>query len=164
MFNLRRINNAVQRKNFMETFDQDWTEFANSFFNDSNFAKLISKSKKHGEYPRVDISQTKENYCIDVSVPGVKKENLQVEIFEEDNSRFVKISGKMAEEYTKSEEEYFYVKELRRGAFSRILGIPPEAIGEPITKLADGVLSLSWPLKQVVEEEQVKKSKIIAIN
>ena len=95
---------------------------------------------------RVDVKETAEAYTVHAEIPGVKKDNIAVEI--EGNEVTIGAEVKREKEAKEGEKwlraERFYGKAERRFAL-------PQEIDEARAnaKFADGVLELTLPKKQV---------------
>ena len=91
--------------------------------------------------PRFDITEEKDAYLFKADVPGVKKEDLEINI----TGNRVQISGKRdAEKETKSETAYTYEREY--GSFVRSFTLPDGAdLEHAKSELKDGVLTLVIP-------------------
>lgn len=153
---IRRINSNIPmlKEDLFSSFEQQFDRFFNDFF----AAPVIASVKSNTFYPKMDVVVDKDNWKVKVAVPGVKKEDLTVEI----EDRVLSIKGKMSEEYQNSEDDHHYVKELRKSAFTRQINIPDYLEGDPDTSLSDGILILSWPLPaaKVIEQEKARKIEI----
>ncbi|NVJ52050.1 MAG: Hsp20/alpha crystallin family protein [Campylobacteraceae bacterium] len=105
----------------------------------------------HGFVPIVNTREGESAYHIDVDLPGVKKEDIKVDI----NKNILTISG---ERKTKDEikEEDYYKVETSFGKFTRSFTLPENVDIENIEARSDnGVLEVIIP-KQ--EEQNSKKS------
>jgi hypothetical protein len=72
---------------------------------------------------------------------------------------FVKVSGKMADDYVEKDGEW-QVRELKRGSFERVFQLPEDVNGEPKAVLKDGLLTLIWHIKQKEEIPKIKNIEI----
>lgn len=100
--------------------------------------------------PSVDIVETAQHYEILLDLPGVKSEQVQVEL--EDS--ILKISGEKTR--PQNEGETWRYKERVRGAFSRHFRLPEDANSNAIqARFDNGVLSLV-----IGKLEQTKPRKI----
>ena len=88
----------------------------------------------------MDVSETDAAYSMAVELPGVKKEAIQVSIY--DNS--ITIDAEMPEEKVAGEEQKWLHRERNIGKFSRTIALP-EAVDEGTSeaKYVDGVLHLT---------------------
>ena len=101
----------------------------------------------------LEVRDKKEEYDIRAELPGVKKEDLDIEI----NEKYLTINAVKSEE--KKEDEKFYKKsEFSYGEFSRTVYLPEDVDVEKIdAKLEHGVLKLTVPK---VEKENKTAKKI----
>ena len=100
--------------------------------------------------PAVDIIESAQHYEIQLDLPGVKSEQVQVEL--EDNT--LKISGEKVR--PQSENETYRYKERVTGTFTRQFRLPEDANLNAINaRFENGVLSLT-----VQKQEQTKPRKI----
>lgn len=100
----------------------------------------------------VEVRDKKDEYDVRAELPGIKKEDLDIEI----NDNYLTISATKSEE--KNEEEKTYKKsEFSYGEFSRTLYLPQDVDTDKIdAKLEHGVLKLVIP-KLNKEDKSVKK-------
>lgn len=97
--------------------------------------------------PPVDVYEEEGNIIVKASIPGVKKEDLEVSTTEEG----VSIHGTTKEEKEVQEEGY-YRHEIRSGAFHRVIPWPAAVDPESVSaKMEDGLL--------VVTAAKVEKPK-----
>jgi HSP20 family protein len=91
--------------------------------------------------PDLDFTETDKEYVVRLEVPGVPKENIQVEI----NARTVFISG--YREVTEEErDENVFRRERNVGRFTRSLELPMPVDAARVTATAtDGVLTVRLP-------------------
>jgi len=91
--------------------------------------------------PSVNTREGEEAYHIDVDLPGVKKEDIQVDIKE----NILTISGERSFKNEVSEEDYYKV-ETSFGKFSRTFSLPDDADTENIVASTEsGVLEVVVP-------------------
>jgi HSP20 family protein len=98
---------------------------------------------------RVDIDETEKAYTVRADLPGVKKDDLRVEI---DGNR-VSISAEVRKDFEQKDKDdksgRVLVRETYRGAASRSFALAHD-IDESavVAKLEDGVLKLTLPKRQ----------------
>lgn len=93
------------------------------------------------EEPIVDIYQDKENLYVDVSLSGIKPENVEISI--EDN--ILTIQGKGEEKKEVKEKDYLR-REIRRGSFRRVIKLPVEVKeNKAVAESKDGMLKIVIP-------------------
>lgn len=141
-------NGLVPRRNdvfapfesfFNQVFDEMWGDFSG----------LKSNSRKG--FPVLDVIVDDGKWIIEALVPGVKPEDLTVDIepSQEGGLRLLRISGHMDEAHQYSEKAQYYKKEVRRTAFERSLYLPDYVSGEPEATLKNGMLKLSWEVPEL---------------
>lgn len=110
---------------------------------------------KTAELP-VDVVDRGDKFEVIVDIPGIPKENLEVNVT---NDR-VEIKGKL-EERKKEEGGNYIMHERRATCFYRCIPLPEEIISDKATaKMREGILEISLPKKKPTEEYKVRKIKI----
>lgn len=106
--------------------------------------------------PRCDMYETPEKFLVHAELPGVKKEDLKVEIHQNQ----LTISGEAKFKKEKTDERRHF-SERRYGSFVRTFTLPENANTEDIAaKHEHGVLEIQIP--KVVEEKTKAKQITIA--
>ena len=100
----------------------------------------------------VELKEKENEYTVKAELPGVKKEDLDIDI----DKNYITINAKKEEE--KEENEKGYKKsEFRYGEFSRTVYFPQEIdVEKTKAKLEHGVLKIEAP-KREAEKENRKK-------
>ncbi len=107
--------------------------------------------------PAVEVCDTKEAVVVKAQVPGVSKDQLQVNITDDT----LTLKGEMKEE-EKKEDKNFHRQEFRYGAFERTIALPMAVQADKATaQLKDGVLEITLP-KSVNAQAKVKQIPIQA--
>ena len=102
---------------------------------------------------RVDVRETGDAYLVDAEIPGVKKEDIHVEI--EGNE--VSIAAELKQEKEAKDGERVLRTERLYGKVERRFALPQEIDeGKANAKFADGVLALTLPKKQTVAARRVE--------
>lgn len=103
--------------------------------------------------PTLDVSESADAFLVAVDLPGVKPDDVKVEMHE---GRLT-ISGSR-ESRTEEKEKNYHRVERSRGSFARTLAIPSEVDAEAIdAHYEDGVLHVTLPK---VAKQQPKKIQI----
>ncbi|MGZ4431828.1 MAG: Hsp20/alpha crystallin family protein, partial [Gaiellales bacterium] len=111
--------------------------------------------KTHPWVPVVDIEQTKDALVLKFDLPGMKREDVSIEV----EGRTLTVSGERKEEKEDKHEGY-YSRERLVGRFSRSFMLPEHIDESKIeAKFSDGVLTIRVPRPQ---EEKPKKIAIKA--
>jgi len=105
--------------------------------------------------PFTDIIETEDSFVIELEVPGIKKENLAIEV----SDNYIYVSGKKTRDDRESKVRVKYYRMGRiYGAFKRVFEIPlPFNMHEVRAKLEKGVLTITLP--KIVDKRQ-KKIKV----
>ena len=124
------------------------------------FSHQLSMKKKSTWRPAVEIKQLEDCYKIKVQLPGVKKDDINVEL---DND-FMTISAIIEEESSEKEQKEknakFHTCEFRYGKYKRTISFDnPIRSDDATAQYKNGVLSINLP-KQKIEESKVKKLEI----
>jgi len=118
------------------------------FFED----RMLPSFPKLGWELAVDLYEEKGNVVAKMSLPGVKEEELDIEIDED----MLTISGRREEEKEVDKKDY-YSKEIRRGSFSRSVSLPKLVDAEKAeAKYENGVLIVTIPAIAGAKEKAVK--------
>lgn len=103
--------------------------------------------------PKLDLAETDGELHVTMDVPGIRPEDLSVEV----KGDILYVSGKSTEE-KKEEGKHFHRVERRSGEFHRTVPLPaavnPDAVN---AELKDGVLTITLPK---VQEAVTKKVAI----
>lgn len=130
-----RPNDELMSKRFSDIMDE--------FFNEAVSAR------RNNFTPSIDISETDNQFLISAELPGMKKEDINIDL---ENSRLT-ISGERS--FKKEEEgKKFHRVETRYGSFNRSFQLPDNVDAESIeASYEDGLLNISIDK----DEEKVKK-------
>ncbi len=126
-----------------------------SLFSDSEIPSLFEMDELFDfepKFPKVDISESEKEVVVTANVPGIKSENIEIDV----NPDSIKISGKKEKEKEEKKKK-FYRYEREYGEFSRFFPLPAEVDPDKVeAKMKDGVLNIN--LKKTKKEK--KKIKI----
>jgi HSP20 family protein len=127
--------------------------FMDRFFAD--FARPIEADDFTGQTfsPAVDIKETQGEYMVTAEVPGIKKEDIHIEVAD----NLLTIKGERKFEKEEKNESYHRV-ERSYGTFSRAFTLPTSVKADGIeAKFHDGLLTIRIPK---AEEKVPKKIEI----
>jgi HSP20 family protein len=100
----------------------------------------------------VDVKEDKEAYVLSAYLPGMKSEDLNINVVNDS----VTIAGEVKDEKT-TEETNYLLKEWRNGQFSRSLTLPDELdAAKAEASLKDGVLTLRLPKAEAALPKAIK--------
>lgn len=124
------------------------------------FSNPLSLKKTSVWRPAVEVKQSKNDYKVKVQLPGVKKDDIEVDL----DSDFMTISAKIEEEKEEEKEREnnlkYHTCEFRYGKYQRTISFDqPVKVAESKAEYKDGVLTVTIP-KQKTEEVQKKRLEI----
>ena len=101
--------------------------------------------------PAVDLSEDEKSYIVSVELPGVRKEDVTVELQDE----VLTIRGEKKSEREEKKGKSHWV-ERSYGAFCRSFTLPPTAVAEELkANFKDGVLSVEIPKREQAKSRQI---------
>ncbi len=139
-------------ENFIRTVNDEISSLLSRHF-DSYFpeANYWESGENKFSIP-VEVSDVGKNYEVKAELPGIKKENLDIDI----DSNYVVINAKKEEEI-KTKEHNYTKTEFNYGEFSRTIYFPEEIdTNKTEAELKDGVLKIK-AIKKAIESENKKK-------
>ena len=102
--------------------------------------------------PKVDISETKGNFNIKVEVPGVKREDVKINI----DDHVLSVHGESKHEKEEESEEFHRVERFY-GSFSRSFSLPENVDEDGVeATFKDGLLTLSIPKTEVAKPKAIE--------
>ena len=127
----------------------DWPSLRGPFFGDASASESIAWS------PNVDVFERDNRLVTRVDLPGMKKEDVSVEI----TDGHLALSGERKRE-TEERKDNYYRSEREYGSFYRAVPLPEGVKLEDVkATFADGVLEVSVPLT-ARPEPNVRKVQI----
>ena len=138
---------------FIKSVNDEISSILNRNF-DSFFPEYIYNEAEEADKfaMPVELHEKEKEYSVRAELPGVKKEDLDIDI----DKNYIVINAKKEEE--KSENEKAYKKsEFRYGEFSRTVYFPQEIdVEKTSAKLEHGILEIEAP-KLAAEKGNIKK-------
>jgi HSP20 family protein len=133
----------------------DFTPKSFSSMLDRIFTDSFSGMTKLDRFvPQVDVSETEKDFEIQLSVPGMKKENFKIDLKDDQ----LTISGERKFEH-KKEEKNFHSIETQYGSFSRSFYLPDNIKKEDVeAAYNDGILTIRLP-----KDEKKLLSKVVKV-
>ena len=160
MASIDDVLNLHQRRILMPTrnliMDQH-EQIINKFFDDfyGNRKNFIHSNTS---YPKMDIIEDNTYFRIRCAVPGLTKEDLDIEIVKE--SKLLNIKGLAKNTgYDNNPKYHYHLKELKNSAFTRTIQFPEyiDMEANPLVTLDNGILYLAFN-KIVHKEEEPKET------
>lgn len=126
----------------------DFENLFNGFLN----LNLSHRDSFNNKTPLVDIEETDNDYRIVVDLPGMKKEEINLTV--KDNE--LTISGEKKEEKEKKDRNYHRL-ERRHGKFSRSFSFENDVLHDKIdANFKHGVLSIVLPKAEEVKPKEIE--------
>ncbi len=145
---------------YFDSIHQELDNFLRDTFFTHSFGHPLNIIKNSIMRPAVEVIQNKDNYKVRVQLPGVKKDNIEVEL---DNDFMTITAVTQEEKEEKQEAEHnarYHTSEFRYGKYQRTISFDqPIKTEEAKAKYKDGVLCITIP-KQNIEATKPKKLAI----
>ena len=140
------MNDLIRRSDPFDVFGR----FGDFFDRDA----LLTPTRGAEWLPAVDIKESEQAFTFHMDVPGLKPEDLDVEL----HDGVLSIRGSRSEE-KRDEDKGFVRIERRQGNFSRQFRVPTSCKAEQLSaKVADGVLTIEVPKSDGPEARKVAVS------
>ncbi|MDN4166886.1 Hsp20/alpha crystallin family protein [Cytophagales bacterium LB-30] len=136
-------------RNFDELGNSSFSTMLDRFFNESVRSTALAQFT-----PQVDIAETEKHFEIELAVPGLKKEDIKINL--EEGKLTISGERKLEKE---EKGKNFHARETHYGAFSRSFYLPDTVNPEKIeAQYTDGILHVIVPK----DEKKVTK-RLIAV-
>ena len=123
----------------------------NRLFN--GFGGALSWPDRKGWAPAMDVRETPEAYIVEADIPGMKKEEVQIEVAD----NVVTIKGERWGQREEDKENY-HISERRVGSFRRSVAVPGGFQHDKVAaKFENGVLTVTLPKP---EEKKPRKVEV----
>ena len=127
-------------------FDDFFKPWNNWFENDLFTGRAMT-------IPAVNIIDNKDEFMVALAVPGMKKDDFNIDI----DGNMITISSQKEEKKVEKEEK-FTRKEYNFSSFSRSFTLPDEVLKEKIeARYEDGILKLFLPKKEEAKKTVISK-------
>ena len=102
--------------------------------------------------PAMDVTETEEAYLVEADVPGIKKEDIKIEVLD----NVLTIKGERKTEDEKEGKGYHRV-ERHYGSFHRTIEVPGGFVEDKITAaFKDGVLKVTLPKREEAKAKLIE--------
>ncbi len=121
----------------------------NRFFEDFGFGSAVAEQ----DYTlAMDIRETDEAYIVEADVPGIKKEDVKIEV----NEDVLTIRGERKVEQEEKKKDYHRM-ERQYGSFRRSVSIPSGIQHDAVkAKFDDGVLRVTLPKREDTKPRRIE--------
>jgi HSP20 family protein len=101
--------------------------------------------------PAVDMYQTDDDVVVQVAIPGIKPEDVQISV----TGDTLNIKGASKEE-SNTKEKAYHIREQRWGSFERTLSLPTAVKSDKAAaEFENGVLTVTLPKAEVVKPKMI---------
>ncbi len=102
--------------------------------------------------PPIDIRETDDAYIVEADVPGMKKEDVHIEV----NDDVLTIKGERKSEHEEKRDDYHRI-ERQHGSFRRTVTIPGGFQYDAVkAKFKDGVLRVTLPKREDAKPRRIE--------
>ncbi|XP_078174772.1 18.1 kDa class I heat shock protein-like [Carex rostrata] len=142
---------SIIRSNIFDPFSLDvWNPFKDFPFNNNRSLSTFDNETTAFANARIDWKETPEAHIVKADIPGVKKEEVKVEV-EEGN--VLKISGERNKEKEEKNDKWHRM-ERSSGKFMRRFRLPENAkVDQVKASMDNGVLTVTVPKEEVKKPE-----------
>lgn len=132
-------------------FDDFRSEWESLFMPSRSF---ISEARRQ---PLVDLADTGKEFVVKAELPGLNKEDLNIEVTENG----IEISGETSVEQKEEDKSKGYIRRERRySSFFRAIPLPEDILTDKVdAELRDGILTVKLP-KAVLPAKKTKKVQV----
>lgn len=146
---------------YFDSIHQELNNFLRDTFLTHAIGNPLNIRKMATWRPAIEVKQTDKNYKVKVQLPGVKKDDIEVEL---DND-FMTITAEIQEEKEQKQQdeknERYHTSEFRYGRYQRTISFDePVRIEDSRAEYKDGILMITVP-KQEIKESKPKKIEIL---
>jgi len=147
MFYRRVFDFPWRYRNLTEDLDR-MRQFMDRWIGESGSPFPISRA---GVFPLINLTENKDNFFIRAELPGIEKEDLEIQA----NANSVSITG---ERKIPQEEEgaRYHRREREAGKFSRVITLDAEIDPEKVEAgLKNGILTITAPKAEISKPKQI---------
>lgn len=134
----RNNNNVAKRGDYFE-------DFFNNFFSDDFFAPAMLNNNSF----KVDVKEDDNQYLVEADLPGMKKENINLEY----ENNYLTISAKK-EDVLEDKRDNYVRRERSYGEFRRSFYVDNVDESKVDASFTDGVLKIALPKKEKGKENR----------
>jgi len=118
---------------------------------DDAFTRPFRLSNSFGSVPSVDMYQTDNEIVVKAAIPGVKTDDVQINV----TGELLTIKGEVKEKEEVKEKAY-HLREQRWGTFERSIALPTDVIADKAkAEFENGVLTITLPKAEEVRPKSI---------
>lgn len=145
---------------YFDSIHQELNNFLRDTFMTNAFANPLNIKKMTTWRPAIEVKQNDKNYKVKVQLPGVKKDDIEVELDNDFLTITAEIQEETEEKQEKEKNERYHTSEFRYGKYKRTISFDaPIITDESHAEYKDGLLTITIPKKNI-EEAKPRKLEI----
>ncbi len=155
MTNLTRWEPAREMMTLREAMDHLFDDaFTRPFFS-------IRDGGSTGSAPAIDMYQTEDEVVVKAALPGIKADEVQINVTNDTTAPVVTIKGEMKHEEEKTsspqgKDKAWHIREHRWGAFERSVMLPTGVISDRAkADFENGILTVTLPKSEEVKPKTI---------
>ena len=118
---------------------------------DDAFTRPLRLNDGHWPIPTVDMYQTDNEVIVKAAIPGVKTDDVQINV----TGEMLTIKGETKEKEEVKEKAY-HLREQRWGSFERIVALPTDVIADKAkAEFENGILTITLPKAEEVRPKSI---------
>ena len=144
--------NRPRREYFDSTLQRTFDKFYDDFFKESNPFQQLGKAT----YPRCNIINKKDSVLIQAAIPGLTKEDIEVEI--DNRERVITLRSSGNTDHVETDDD-FIAREIKFSSFVRSFSVSDSEmdLDNVTASCKDGVLELTIPRNTLADAKAVTR-------
>ncbi len=146
---------------YFDSIHQELNNFLRDTFITNSFANPLNIKKKSIWRPAIEVRQNDANYKVKVQLPGVNKDDIDIELDNDFMTITAEIHEDKEEKAEEEKNERFHTCEFRYGKYQRTISFDnPIKVEDANAQYKNGLLIITIP-KQKIETTTKKKLEIL---
>ncbi|GMV32181.1 MAG: heat-shock protein Hsp20 [Chloroflexi bacterium] len=118
---------------------------------DDAFTRPLSLPGNAWSVPVVDMYQTDNEVVVKAALPGVKSDEVQINI----TGELLTLRGEVKEE-SETKEKAYHIREQRWGSFERSIALPTQVVADKAkAEFENGILTITLPKAEEVKPRTI---------
>jgi HSP20 family protein len=118
---------------------------------DDAFTRPLRLNDSHWSMPAVDMYQTDNEIVVKAAIPGVKTDEVQINV----TGEVLTIKGEVKEK-EETQEKAYHLREQRWGMFERTIALPTDVIADKAkAEFENGILTITLPKAEEVRPKTI---------
>jgi HSP20 family protein len=118
---------------------------------DDAFTRPLRLNDGHWSMPAVDMYQTDNEIVVKAAIPGVKTDDVQINV----TGEVLTIKGEVKEK-EETQERAYHLREQRWGMFERTLALPTDVVADKAkAEFESGILTITLPKAEEVRPKTI---------